>query len=219
LADNLFASGPDTVTDLHAGDLAPVLVYAGGDILDLHLGETLTFGTTTWYIAGESVRMLAGGNIVEPATSLPEQVNTVPSDGATSVPPSASNPTGIFASTSDLIYNANASDVSEVEAGGNIIFPSIAIAGRGQLWVQAGGNVYQADQGTIQSLGVNPKAPVGNGGASIAGVGAAGPDWNAFANLYLNSAHQASPGVPVGVGRGWSSRPMPTQLLAFLQQN
>ncbi|HVC59308.1 MAG TPA: filamentous hemagglutinin family protein [Acetobacteraceae bacterium] len=218
--DNLFAFGPDTATDLHAGDLAPALVYAGSDILDLHLGETLAFETAagtitgTWYLAAKSVRMLAGGDIVEPEigalkTALPEQYNTVQSDGAST-------------SSSDLIYNANASDVSEIEAGRNVIYASAAIAGPGQLWVQAGGNVYEADQGTIESLGVNPNAQVGSGGASVtvlAGVGAPGPDWTGFADLYLNTANQASAGTPVGVGTGVVAATYADQLLAFLQQN
>lgn len=211
-AGNLFAFAADTATgSLHAGDPTPALVYAGGDIVALNLGETLTFATgsgvtpATWYIAGKAVQMLAGGDIV-----------------ATGTAPGATNPAPTGTSTGDLFLNANASDVSAIQAGGDIIYANAAIAGPGQLWVQAGGNVYEAAQGEIKSLGANPNAPTGSNGAAItvlAGAGATGPDWTDFANLYLNPANVAAAGTPVGADTGVVAQSYASQLLSFVQQN
>ena len=70
------------------------------------------------------------------------------------------------------------------------------MAGPGQLYIQAGGTVYQADKGVLESLGPlsNGTLNAGSsrtGGAGItvlAGVSASGPDWQAFAQTYLAPA-------------------------------
>jgi len=83
--------------------------------------------------------------------------------------------------------------VSVIQAGGEILYANAAIAGPGQLYVQAGGNVYQGSSGVLQSLGplangaivADPSRSGGSGITVLAGAGAAGPDWQAFAQAYL----------------------------------
>jgi hypothetical protein len=182
---SLFAFGLDTASgSLHAGDPAPALIYAGGDIVDMRYGETLTFLATSgvtpamWYVSGKAVRVMAGGDIVEPGTVL----------GQTD-PPTLGN----YTSTSGLIVNNNPTDVSVIQAGGEIIYANATVAGPGQLYVQAGGTVYQGNLGALQSLGPLSDGAITagstrTGGAGItvlAGAGASGPDWTAFARTYL----------------------------------
>ncbi len=54
---------------------------------------------------------------------------------------------------------------------------------------------------------------------AIAGVGAAGPDYTAFANLYLNPANQADPNTPLQAQPGKVVQTFQDQLLTFLQTN
>jgi hypothetical protein len=200
---SLFAFGPDTASGtLHAGDPVPAIIYAGGDIVDMRYGETLCFACSgtqagalitpgTWYVSGEALRMMAGGDIVEPGTIYIAQANGV---SVGQFNPVTAN--GNYTSTSGLIVNNNATDVSVIQAGGNIIYANATVAGPGQLYVQAGGSLYQADRGVVESLGMISDGaisagPSRTGGAGItvaAGVSASGPDWEAFAQSYLAPA-------------------------------
>jgi filamentous hemagglutinin family protein len=208
---SLFAFEADTASGLlHAGDRQPALIYAGGDIVDLGLGETLSFQAGSnitpaiWYIAGKAARIVAGGDIVEPGVrSLP----------GTSAPSQSSS----YSATGDLILSNNPTDVSVVQAGRDIIFANFDVAGPGQFYLQAGRNLYQADQGVLESIGpVNPDAQTRNGGSSITalvGAGPDGPNWAAFAQLYLDPANQGS------VGTSTVAVTYASQLLRYLQQN
>jgi hypothetical protein len=185
---SLFAFGADTASGTaHAGDTVPALIYAGKDIVNLQYGETLTFpnsnaATTVtpaiWYVSGKPADIVAGGDIIELGTLLGQ---TNPAS------------TGNYASTSGLIVNNNASDVSAIQAGGEILYANATIAGPGQLYIQAGGNVYQGNLGVLQSLGPIINGAIGadasrTGGAGItvlAGAGATGPDWSSLAQTYL----------------------------------
>ena len=185
---SLFAFGADTASGtLHQGDPVPARIYAGGDIVDLRYGETLAFPpvptatTAIWYVSGKAVQIMAGGDVVEAGT-LPDQTN-----------PSA---TTNYSSTSGLILNNNASDVSVIQAGGEILYANAAVAGPGQLYVQAGGSIYQGNAGVLESLGQLSAGALSagssrSGGAGItvlAGAGTTGPDWAAFAQTYLAPA-------------------------------
>ncbi|MBV8276612.1 MAG: filamentous hemagglutinin family protein [Verrucomicrobia bacterium] len=99
---------------------------------------------------------------------------------------------------SDLLQEPSGLDVSVISAGNEILFANVDIAGPGVLEVSAAGNVYQGAQGVIESIGLigTPKLKNPDGGAGIivlAGVGANGPNWTGFANLYLNPANVADP--------------------------
>ena len=93
-----------------------------------------------------------------------------------------------------------------IQAGGRIIYANATVAGPGQLYVQAGKDVYQADQASLESLGpLNGGSSTRTGGAGItvlAGAGQTGPDWAGFANAYL---------APVAGYNG--------QLVSYLQSN
>jgi filamentous hemagglutinin family protein len=182
---SLFAFGADTASGtLHAGDPTSALIYAGADIVDMRYGQTLTFTAVppitpaTWYVSGKAVRVIAGGDIVEPGTVLGQ------TDPLTS---------GNYTSTSGLIVNNNSGDVSVIQAGGEIIYANATVAGPGQLYVQAGGTVYQGSLGVLQSLGplsngaitVSSSRTGGAGITVLAGAGTSGPDWTAFAQTYL----------------------------------
>jgi hypothetical protein len=181
---SLFAFEADTASGtLHAGDTAPATVTAGGSIIAMQYGETLTFigsqvRPSTWYVSGKALQMIAGGNIIEPGT-LAGQTNPAVSQ--------------TYSSTSGLVVNNNATDVSVIQAGGEILYANAAVAGPGQLYVQAGGNIYQGSNGVLESLG-----PISNGALSggtgrtggagitvLAGAGVSGPDWTGFAQTYL----------------------------------
>jgi len=174
---NYFASTPgpgldfglDTPTAaLHAGDAQPALVYAGsGDILNIEFGEFEAASGTVGQqvLAAKPFDIVAGRDIVD--------------SGTTASP--------------DVFLNLAATDITSVTAGRDIIESSFDIAGPGNLAVQAGRNIYLADQGTIYSIGpvfgINPNDRDSGAAISVlAGVGEEGPDYSNFANLYLNPA-------------------------------
>jgi len=189
---SLLPFGPDTpTTNLHQNDSSSALIYAvNGDITDLEFGQVLNFDpvkapgvtTQTWYVGAKSAVIHAGGDIVssgDPA-DFPEG-------------------TAIFGATSvgDFILNANPSDVSVVQAGQDIIFSSYEIGGPGLLDVEAGRNYYAGNHGTLTSVGpvfdiTQASRSSGAGITVMAGVGANGPDYTQFANLYFNPANQGS---------------------------
>jgi hypothetical protein len=98
------------------------------------------------------------------------------------------------------------------------------VDGPGLLYVQAGRNLYQGNKGLLTSGGplVNIDAATRNGGAGItalAGVGASGPAWSAFAEAYLNPANLADPTIPLQDQPGKVERSYSAQLLSFLRQD
>jgi filamentous hemagglutinin family protein len=166
-----FLVGSDVpTTDLHAGDPNPILVYAvTGDIVDFGLGDVTTnrlTGTTTGYTgAAKAAEIRAARDVVN-----------------------FGNPNSVA-----VIMNSNTNDVSVISAGRDIIDAVVDIAGPGNLIVSAGRNLYQGTTGNILSVGpiFDVTAQNSNSGAGItliAGVGAAGPDYASFANIYLNPA-------------------------------
>ena len=183
----LFTFGADTITTaLHAGDDAPILFYALGDIESLNTGDT-----RSGYKAAKPVQIRAGGDII---------------------------------SVGGLIVQNGADDISTIEAGRDIFYANFDVAGQGLLQVIAGRNVYQGNQGVLESIGplldVNKdaKRDTGTGITVIAGVGAAGPNYAAFADLYLNPADVANPNVPLADQPGKVVQNYDDQLLAWLQQ-
>ncbi|TWB96027.1 filamentous hemagglutinin family protein [Bradyrhizobium macuxiense] len=161
------------ISNLHAGDSQPALVYAGVDIADLTLGQaqpksrsassgfTPTHGI--WYTAAKPFEVIAGRDIVG---------------------------TGPVAS---VFLNNGPNDISLMQAGRDIFYQSVIVAGPGLLQLQAGRNLYQGYYGSLVSVGdiVNQSNTTGGAGiVTIAGVGAGGPDYTDFARLYFNAANQ-----------------------------
>jgi len=214
---SLLPFGPDTpTTNLHQNDPSSALIYAvNGDITDLEFGQVLNFDpvkapgvtTQTWYVGAKSAVIHAGGDIVssgDPA-DFPEQ-------------------TSIFGATSlgNFILNANPSDVSVVQAGQDIVFSSYEIAGPGLLDVEAGRNYYAGNHGTLTSFGpvfdiTQVSRSSGAGITVMAGVGANGPDYTQFANLYFNPANQGSYNQTVTNPGGTVLDTYNSQLFTWLQ--
>lgn len=228
----LFAFQPDTASpDTHLGGTSVSRIYAvSGDIVDVQVGELLAFASSqvespsVWQIGGESTRLVAGQDIVysgiTPTTNGATSVLQAPDITGSSVIGSIAS----YATPSgDLIVNANTSDVSEITAARDILYLNTDVSGPGRLLVQAGRNLYQADQGIIESLGVlDRNAASASGGAGItviAGAGTAGPDYAGFADLYFNPANLATTGTPLQNQPGKVPQTYQDQLLAFLQQN
>ncbi len=170
-ASDLLAFGPDTpVGPLHAGGGQPAIVYAGtGDIIDLQFGDVVpqsgNVEPSIWYTAAEPFDVQAGRDIV--------------ASGSLRSP--------------NVFLNIVPTDITTFEAGRDIIESSLDIAGPGTLLVQAGRNLYQADQGTIYSIGplfaIDPNNRDSGATTSVlAGVGTTGPDYTGFESLYLDPA-------------------------------
>ncbi len=160
--------GPDTPTaGLHNAGQAPALVLAGTDIVGLTIGQVNQISSggasSLAYVAALPFDVAAGRDIV--ASGLP-------------------NAPSIF-------LNLGPDNVTSVTAGRDILESSFDIAGPGTMLLQAGRNVYQANQGVLDSVGplydINPDNRDGGAGITvIAGTGATGPDYAAFDALYLN---------------------------------
>ncbi|MEW6641755.1 MAG: filamentous hemagglutinin family protein [Pseudomonadota bacterium] len=190
---SLFAFGPNTAATAapRGGDAEPIRIYAvNGDIVGLSTGEMLTYekpwwiggDLPTWYVGGGPLRMRAGRDIVS-SGSLDLAWASVPFKGG--VP--------------NLIVHSNATDVSTIQAGRDILYSSFVVAGPGTLEIDAGRHILMEDKGAATSIGTivaGDKRP----GASIAmaaGLGAAGPDYARLAALYLDPANLARTGVPL----------------------
>jgi len=180
----LFAFGPNTASNLHAGDPSSALIYAAtGDIVGFKDGEVVT-GTdpataSTWYVAAKPMRLIAGRDIV----SLGTPIGT--SDGD-----SGAN------RTSNLIVHTGDNDVSGVQAGRDILYANLQVAGPGTLLVSAGRNVYQADKGAVTSLGAVAPGDSRPGASVVMAAGAAGANYAGLMR-YLDPANLANKDVPL----------------------
>ncbi|WP_455153258.1 filamentous haemagglutinin family protein [Bradyrhizobium cenepequi] len=196
---NPIAFGEDTpISNLHAGDTRPALVYAGLDIDDLILGQqqnaSINFRIApnhdTWYLAAKPFEVIAARDIVG--------TGTTPS---------------VFLNTSD-------NDISLVQAGRDIIYQSVTVAGLGLLQVQAGRNLYQGYYGSLVSVGdiVNPLNKAGGAGiTALMGVGSSGPDYATFAKLYFDAANQLPRDTPLA-GSGKVAKTYDDDLYDWLSQ-
>lgn len=113
----------------------------------------------------------------------------------------------------------NANDESIISAGRDIIYANVQTAGPGLLELSAVRNIYQADKGSITSIGA--LVPGDNRpGASIfmqAGVGASGPDYAKLAGLYLDPANLAVTGMPLADQPGKVAKTYEKELAAWLK--
>ncbi len=231
----LFALAPDTPTTSYLNaqaSAAPALFYAAaGDIMNFVTGETLTFpaGTetlSTWYLAAKPVRIVAARDIVDSGTR--------PTDVVSALQQNQLNE-GVEYGSGDLFLNTTPQSVSVVSAGRDILSGYVYVGGPGILEVDAGRNISQIGDatgttqllayGSIKSLGsLQTGAPIsltGGAGVSVlAGLGS-GPDYTAFADLYLNAANQANLALPITdpSNAGRVQQTYATQLLTWLQAN
>jgi len=179
----------------HQGDLTPSVFYAvSGDVLGLYVGQ----------INGQTGQLASIYGYSAKALDVRAGQDIVNLDAA--------------------VLNNNATDISAIEAGRDVITTTEQIAGPGELEVQAGRNVYQGYLGTLTSVGEIGQAltvATRDDGAAItvlAGVGAGGPNLTGFADLYLNAANLADPNTPLQDQPGKVERTYQTQLVAWLQQ-
>ncbi len=193
-----FAPNDTPVDALHAGDDEPMRLYAvQGDIMGLTLGRYQPASihsdvSADSYMAAKATHVRAGRDIVDFGRP----------------------------GTPNVIMNVNKNDVSIVEAGRDIFFANIQIAGPGTLEVTAGGNLYQGSRGSLVSLG--PIIPGDNrSGASIVtqvGFGGGGANWAALAARYLDPANQAdlTPGHPLAEQPGKVAQTYEKELAEWL---
>jgi filamentous hemagglutinin family protein len=195
---------------LHQNDPQPARFYAGsGDIVGLETGkiesEMLNQVSYEAYYGATAVQIIAGNDIVD-------------TGGATGLQGGALQASGNGA---DFFLNNSPTDISLAQAGKDIIYANIDVAGPGQLMVSAGGNVYQGDRGILLSLGEIGKAltPLtresGAGITVLAGLNG-GFDPTGFANLYLNPANLANATTPLQTQKGKVERTYQTELDAWL---
>ncbi|WP_233024227.1 filamentous haemagglutinin family protein [Rhodopseudomonas boonkerdii] len=190
-----------------AADADPVRFYAlTGDVIGLVTGEVITNmgGARTWYSGSGPLMVRAGRDIV----------------GA-GLAPGAIEASYYLGSKSrgDLIVHSNPNDVSVISAGRDIIYANFDIAGPGAIEISAGRNLYQGDRGAITSIGsiTGDKRP-GASVAMLAGVGASGPDYNAFAARYLDPANLAVSGTPLAEQPGKVAMTYEKDLMSWLKE-
>ncbi|NLS28480.1 hypothetical protein S2M10_34900 [Sphingomonas sp. S2M10] len=189
---SLFAFGPNSADTAAGRDPAadPIRIYAvTGDIIGLGTGQTYrpTGGPSAsrtvpaWYSAGAPVRMIAGRDIVSSGSFADAGTSSL-TDGE----------------HRNLIVHSNATDVSLISAGRDILYSNFDVAGPGTLEVSAGRNIFQEDKGSFTSLGALATGDA-RPGASIAVMAgmANGVDWQAVRDHYLDPARLANPAYPL----------------------
>ncbi|MGJ7524741.1 filamentous haemagglutinin family protein [Variovorax sp. GB1P17] len=168
----LFAFGPDTLGSraLHAADAPPSLFYAvKGDILGL--------------ASGTARKVTAAG--------LP----TVDTWNRSAAPARIRAGRDIVG-TDALIVNNDPRDVSLIQAGRDILYANVRVAGPGALEISAGRHITQDDRASVVSKGALAEGDT-RPGASIsmmAGMGAGELDFSAIAERYLDPAKRAASG-------------------------
>ena len=212
----LFAFGSTSTANAY-GQLQPARIYAvNGDLVGVRTGEIIDFGTTRngaiWYEGAAPVWMMAGRDIVYSGTGLGE---------STYVPAMMSDVVGALArSTGNLFVHNHATDHSQVVAGRDILFSGLNVAGPGTLTVSAGRDIRQEDRAAITSLGA-VVAGDNRPGASVvlqAGVGADGPGYSRFAELYLNPANLADSGQSLAAQPGKVAKTYAEELRQWLAE-
>jgi len=191
---------PETASGrLIEGRKKPALFYAvAGDVREF------SFGMTSWsllspiYISSGSATIRAGRDIVNLGSPL--------GLGCGIAGPVDCRGTGqIYGGpflTSGLVVHNDPRDITLISAGRDVVFANMTVAGPGNLIVEAGRHVYQGENGRLSSMGplfgLTPETR--NGGAAITvltGVGAGGPNYDAFAKLYLDPANRANAEFPL----------------------
>ncbi|OEZ32230.1 filamentous haemagglutinin family protein [Variovorax boronicumulans] len=197
----LFAFGPDTLGPraLHAADAPPSLFYAvRGDILGL--------------ASGTARKVQASG---EPA----------PETWYRSAAPARIRAGRDIVGTEALIVNNDPRDVSLVQAGRDILYANLQVAGPGTLEVSAGRHITQDDRASVVSRGALAEGDT-RPGASIAmmagmgPMGVGGPDFSAIADRYLDPAKRAEsgPGQSLASQPGRVVKTYDAELAAWLKE-
>ncbi len=210
------AAGKGNIVDsatgtLHLGDDNPTVFYAlTGDIVGLQTGavtQTSATGGSPAYIGATAVQIEAGRDVVATGgVSFVTSVNGTQQSGG---------------APADFFLDNNATDLSVIQAGRDIIYANADVAGPGTLLVEAGRNIYQGDQGVLQSVGevgaaLTPATRDAGAGITVLAGLAGGTDLAGFASLYLNPANLADAAIPLQDQPGRVARTYQAQLYAWL---
>ncbi|MFA7439980.1 MAG: filamentous hemagglutinin family protein, partial [Sphingomonadaceae bacterium] len=185
---------------LYEGQRDPMRFYAvGGDITNFSVGFMDWQVATPNYIGAGPAEIRAGRDIVNFGSS---PLLGCGSNGLTSCRTADNSYLSGAGTIRGYVVHNDPRDISVLSAGRDIIQSSMNIAGPGNLVVEAGRDIYQADRGIFRSVGplygLSPETR--QGGASITiltGVGTGGPDYARFLDLYLNPAYLADAERPL----------------------
>jgi hypothetical protein len=239
---NLHANDPNPARFYAAtGD---IVNFQSGETI--YFDGNTTEADAEWYIAAKPVWIIAGNDIVSTGTRPNSDPNATVfgtqenQQSESFQPPQLASIT--YFSSGNLFLNNTPNSISLIQANRDILSAYAYVGGPGTLEVSAGRNLYQAaysatapngtstqvlDFGSLKSLGDNLIAgsplssSAGAGIDVLAGVGAAGPDYTAFADLYFNPANQANLALPItsAANAGKVQQVYTTELVTWLTEN
>ncbi|HHW2663286.1 TPA: filamentous hemagglutinin family protein [Pseudomonas aeruginosa] len=206
----LFYFGADSAAAL-VRNLQPVRFYAlSGDIVGLNSGALIRFSDQAgaragqiWYEGAGPVWMRAGRDIVASGTPLGRTASQI--DMTTSF-------------TGNLFVHDNPNDLSLVQAGRDILYGNFNVAGPGTLEISAGRNILMEDRAAITSLGAVVPGDSRPGADIVLQAGAAGADYQAFLERYLDPANLAQAGTPLAEQPGKVVRTYESELAKWLNE-
>ena len=209
---SLFAFGPPTAEIARDADAPPALFYAGGDIIDLRVGELVEGAGNglKWYIGGAPTWIIAGGDIINVGTPIGTTY------GLTDTFDFAARYSGT--GSGSLFVHSHETDVSRVSAGGSILTSSFNIAGPGLLEMSAGESIIMNDVSHVTSHGA-ALAGDNRPGASVALMAgmANGVDWQAVRTRYLDPSKLADPERPLADQPGMAAKVYTEELGDWLE--
>ncbi|SAI30975.1 Filamentous haemagglutinin family outer membrane protein [Bordetella ansorpii] len=181
----LFVFGPNSPqeTSLYADDAMPARFYAvEGDVVGLTTGNVLSVKGSLYY----------------------GQPRALDSWYEAALPLDVRAGRDILDLHAVMLHN-NSTDVSRVQAGRDVVYADLTVAGPGTLLLQAARQVRQDDVASVRSRGplIRGDARPGASIAVLAGVGAAGPDYAGFLSRYLDAANA----MATGPGNGLDTQP------------
>ncbi|ABR91211.1 Uncharacterized giant conserved protein [Janthinobacterium sp. Marseille] len=210
----LFAFGANSAATRLEGTSEPARFYAlTGDLIGVDSGRMMTYTDRdfrsqpafrygqTWYEGAQPVWMIAGRDIV--------------SSGDYQGPPQAGSRT--YTTYGNLFVHHNASDVSVVSAGRDILYSSFNVAGPGTLEITAGRNILMEDKGAVTSIGAIAPGDTRPGANVVlqAGIGK-GLDYLGFIQPYLDAANLAQSGLPLAGQSGKVAKVYEAELIQWL---
>ncbi|VTQ06347.1 hemagglutinin [Pseudomonas aeruginosa] len=184
-----------------------------GDIVGLNSGAQIRFGEQagnragqTWYEGAGPVWMRAGRDIVASGTPLGQRISA----------PSQISTDASF--TGNLFVHDDPNDLSLVQAGRDILYGNFNVAGPGTLEISAGRNILMEDRAAITSLGAVVPGDSRPGADIVLQAGAAGADYQAFLERYLDPANLAQGGTPLAEQPGKVVRTYESELAKWLNE-
>jgi len=210
----LFSFGANSAATRLEGSSEPARFYAmTGDLIGVDSGRMMTYtdlderalparrNGQTWYEGAQPVWMIAGRDIVSSGTYQMQ----------------AEAGRGTYKTSGNLFVHHNASDVSLVSAGRDILYSSFNVAGPGTLEITAGRNILMEDKGAVTSIGAIVPGDTRPGANVVlqAGVGK-GLDYLGFIQPYLDAANLAQSGLPLAAQGGKVAKVYEAELIQWL---